>query len=284
MDTRLTIAHRFCSGITFLKFVFVTLALTGSIYTPAYAQDITSREGIALQNQILELRQALSQMQKSLDSRPASSNSHSSHISSSSSDSDLLSQLLDRVNSLEQHQRDMRGDIDQLKKDLQQKTDALSKQIADNQFAAQENIKNAVAAKPTEESPINRTSSPDNLLKIGKEALLRKDYATARENAETVLKTAKGSLRIDARFLLAQSLAGQKQYRRSAVAYYDAYKLAPKSARAPDCLLGITATLLALNNKKAACEALDKLKKEFPHPTDRISRASSIYAKRGSCH
>ena len=284
MDTQMIRARKLYNSIVFLKFAFVAFTLTGFIYTPVYAQNITSREGIALQNQILELRQTLAQMQESLDNTPTSSNVHSSSRTLSSGDSDLLSQLLDRVNSLEQHQRDMRGEIDQLKQDLQQKTAALSKQIADNQFAAQTNLKNTPMAKPSESLLANRNYSPENLIKIGEEALLRKDYAAARSHAEAALKTAKGNLRIDARFLLAQSLAGQKQYQRSAVAYYDAYKLAPKSLRAPDCLLGITATLLALNNKKAACEALPKLKKEFPHPTDRISRAYNIYLRRGNCH
>ena len=283
MDAQTIVARKLYNNIVFLKFAFVTVILTGFIYTPVYAQEITSREGIALQNQILELRQTLGQMQESLDNMPTSSNVHSSRLLSSG-DSDLLSQLLDRVNSLEQHQRDMRGEIDQLKQDLQQKIAALSKQIADNQFAAQTNLKNTTITKPSESLLANRNYSPENLIKIGKEALLRRDYAAARSNAEAALKTAKGNLRIDARFLLAQSLAGQKQYQRSAVAYYDAYRLAPKSLRAPDCLLGITATLLALNNKKAACESLNKLKKEFPHPTDRISRAYNIYIKRGNCH
>ncbi|MBO6036827.1 MAG: hypothetical protein J6P38_07105, partial [Acetobacter sp.] len=112
MDAQTIVARKLYNNIVFLKFAFVTVILTGFIYTPVYAQEITSREGIALQNQILELRQTLGQMQESLDNMPTSSNVHSSRPLSSG-DSDLLSQLLDRVNSLEQHQRDMRGEIDQ---------------------------------------------------------------------------------------------------------------------------------------------------------------------------
>ncbi|OAG71576.1 hypothetical protein Amal_04084 [Acetobacter malorum] len=117
----------------------------------------------------------------------------------------------------------------------------------------------------------------------GKAALQKRDYATAHENAEEALKNAKGSFKVDAQFLLAQSLAGEKQYRQSAVAYYDAYRQSPKSTRAPDALLGVSASLLALGDKKAACQALGKLKTEFPSPTQRVSHAAEIYSGRGGC-
>lgn len=201
---------------------------------------------------------------------------------------DLIAQLLDRVSTLEQQQRDMRGEIDQLTNELQQKTAALSKQIADNQFAAQANAgaagasTGAAAADATPKEAAKPTT-PDGLLASGKAALQKKDYAEAQSDAESALKNAKGAFKVDAQFLLAQSLAGQKQYRQSAVAYYDAYRQAPKSGRAPDALLGVSASLLALGDKKASCEALSKLKTEFPTPSTRVAHAAEVYAKRGSC-
>lgn len=201
---------------------------------------------------------------------------------------DLIAQLLDRVSTLEQQQRDMRGEIDQLTNELQQKTAALSKQIADNQFAAQANAGAAgasTAAASTDTPPKEdaKPTTPDGLLASGKAALQKKDYAEAQSDAESALKNAKGAFKVDAQFLLAQSLAGQKQYRQSAVAYYDAYRQAPKSGRAPDALLGVSASLLALGDKKASCEALSKLKAEFPTPSARVTHAAEVYAKRGSC-
>lgn len=200
---------------------------------------------------------------------------------------DLIAQLLDRVNTLEQQQRDMRGEIDQLTNELQQKTAALSKQIADNQFAAQAGAAGAstAAAASTDTTPKEaaKPTTPDGLLASGKTALQKKDYAEAQSDAESALKNAKGAFKVDAQFLLAQSLAGQKQYRQSAVAYYDAYRQAPKSGRAPDALLGVSASLLALGDKKASCEALSKLKAEFPTPSTRVAHAAEVYAKRGSC-
>lgn len=255
-----------------------------------HAQEVTSREGLALQNQIMALKQSMSQMQSSGSTLAPPS---ATPAPASSGNGDLTAQLLDRVNTLEQQQRDMRGEIDQLTNELQQKTAALSKQIADNQFAAQNGggaaaapaAAAAGAAGATAASSPSHTAAttPDALLASGKAALQKRDYATAHENAEEALKNAKGSFKVDAQFLLAQSLAGEKQYRQSAVAYYDAYRQSPKSARAPDALLGVSASLLAMGDKKAACQALGKLKAEFPSPTQRVSHAAEIYAGRGGC-
>ncbi|WP_215753764.1 hypothetical protein [Acetobacter sp. P5B1] len=255
----------------------------------AHAQDVTSREGLALQNQIMALKQSMSQMQSSGSTLAPPS---ATPAPASSGNGDLTAQLLDRVNTLEQQQRDMRGEIDQLTNELQQKSAALSKQIADNQFAAQNGGGGAAApaaaaaagaAGAASSTSHTTATTPDALLASGKAALQKRDYATAHENAEEALKNAKGSFKVDAQFLLAQSLAGEKQYRQSAVAYYDAYRQSPKSTRAPDALLGVSASLLALGDKKAACQALGKLKTEFPSPTQRVSHAAEIYAGRGGC-
>lgn len=273
------------------------LAAVLAASTPlAHAQEVSSREGLALQNQIMALQQQLSQIQSSGGSGalPAPS---ATPAPSSGGGGDLTAQLLERVNTLEQQQREMRGEIDQLTNDLQKQTAALSKQVADAQFAAQNGGGGAAAgaaagaATAATASAVSgsgadaaaKPTTPDAMLAAGKAALQKRDYATAHENAEGALKNAKGSFKVDAQFLLAQSLAGEKQYRQSAVAYYDAYRQAPKSARAPDALLGVTASLLALGDKKAACQALGKLKSEFPSPTQRVSHAAEIYAGRGGC-
>lgn len=260
--------------------------LMGTVSPVGHAQDVTSREGIALQNQILALKQSMSQMQASQADGGALPPPSATPSSSSSANGDLVSQLLDRVNTLEQQQRDMRGEIDQLTNDLQQKTAALSKQMADSQFAAQAGAAGAGAAAPAAaaaDTAAVRPTTPDALLSAGKAALQKRDYDTAHDNAEAALKSAKGAFRVDAQFLLAQSLAGQKQYRQSAVAYYDAYRQSPKSARAPDALLGVTASLLALGDKKSACEALGKLNNEFPSPAPRVAHAAEIYGRKGGC-
>lgn len=206
----------------------------------------------------------------------------------------LTLQLLDRVNTLEEQTREMRGQIDQLTNQVQQQNAAMSKQIDDMNFAMQQHwhAAPAVPAPVTAASgmtpaaaPATATAkrSPDDVLKAGNDALLQHDYATAQADAQQVLSGPKSPKQIDAQYLMAQSLAGQKQYRQSALAYYDTYNRAPHGQRAPSALLGVAATLVALNDKASACQALDKLSSEFPTPAPRIKAAELVYRKRAKC-
>ena len=217
-------------------------------------------------------------------------------VSARASDSgNLTLQLLDRVNTLEEQTREMRGQIDQLTNQVQQQNAAMSKQIDDMNFAMQQHGHAAagVPAAATAASgvtpaapaatPATAKRSPDDVLKAGNDALLQHDYATAQADAQQVLSGPKSAKQIDAQYLLAQSLAGQKQYRQSALAYYDTYNRAPHGQRAPSALLGVAATLVALNDKASACQALDKLSSEFPTPAPRIKAAELVYRKRAKC-
>ncbi|MFW7269150.1 tetratricopeptide repeat protein [Gluconacetobacter sp. Hr-1-5] len=290
--------------------VILTL-LAGLSPLAVRAQDteqMTSREGIALQNQIMDLRQQLSQMQSAapggqgggiLPPPMPEGGGNSGNGGPPAAGGDLTAQLLDRVMTLEQQVRDMRGQLDQLTNQVQQQNAALAKQIDDMNFAMQNGghppprpaapDAPADAAGPAAAGgggdaapPAKRT--PDIVLKDGNAALMRGDYAGAQAAAKQVLAGPKGPLQIDAQFLLAQSLAGQKQYRQSAVAYYDTYNRSPRSGRAPDALLGVTASLLAMGDKNSACQALAKLKSEFPSPAPRVKTAETAYRTRAGCH
>ncbi len=208
----------------------------------------------------------------------------------------LTLQLLDRVNTLEEQTREMRGQIDQLTNQVQQQNAAMSKQIDDMNFAMQQHghaapavpapVTAAGGVTPAAAAPAPATAkrSLDDVLKAGNDALLQHDYVTAQADAQQVLSGPKSARQIDAQYLMAQSLAGQKQYRQSALAYYDTYNRAPHGQRAPSALLGVAATLVALNDKASACQALDKLSSEFPAPAPRIKSAEQVYRKRAKCN
>ncbi|NHO33720.1 tetratricopeptide repeat protein [Acetobacter sp. LMG 1636] len=256
---------------------------------------VSSREGIALQDQIMELKQQLSQVQSSSASTGGSLPAPvAAGSQSSGSGSDLTAQLLDRVNTLEEQNREMHGQIDELTNQLKEQSASLSKQMGDMQFAMQNGKgsapapvvakeKETAASAHAETTGAHETQTPESYLKAGNAALNQRDYAGAQQNARSVIEHGKGTVKVDGQFLLGQSLAGQKQYGQAAAAYYDAYKQAPKSARAPEALLGVSASLLALDKKKAACQALDKLNSEFPSPSARVTKAAAIYSKRGGC-
>lgn len=261
--------------------------LTGFGASSAQAQ-VTSREGIALQNQIQQLSQQLQQVQNNAASAPSSVASGSAV---SAGNSDLVSQLLQRVSTLENENREMRGELDQLSNQVQTQNATLTKQIGDMQFAAQNGGGGAAPPSGSNETaapaatPAEKPVTALELLKSGQAALKGRDYATAQGNAEQALKLAKtANGKLESQFLLAQSLAGQKQYQASAVAYYDAYNRSPKSPRAQEALLGVSASMIALGDKNSACQALQKLDSEFPTPTPRVKAAVTSFKGRANCH
>ncbi len=87
----------------------------------------------------------------------------------------------------------------------------------------------------------------------------------------------------DAQFLLAQALTGQRQYSQAAIAYDDAYNRSKGGSHAPDALLGLANSLIAINEKKAACDTLAKLRAEYPSPRPDIREAMSGSAQRAGC-
>ncbi len=256
-----------------------------SLAPPALAQ-LESREAISLQNQILELRHQLQQRGQGGSgggSEPVAPPIGSNAAVDSPSSGELTPQLLDRVSTLEGQVRDLRGQLDQLNNQVQQQNAALSKQIGDLSFALQQGHPAATGGAPAAvpQAPPRRTA--ELALQQGNAALARRDYAGAQSDAREVLAGAKGPRQTDAQFLLAQSLGGQRQYQQAATAYYDVYSRAPRSPRAPDALLGVSASLLALGDRNDACQALQKLHVEFPAPPPRVRSASASLRGRAGC-
>ena len=270
-------------------FILSTVPLISFLVMPDAQAQISSREGIALQNQIQQLSEQLQQVQ-SRGQGAGTATAAAPAVPAGSSD--LVSQLLQRVSTLENENREMRGELDQLTNQVQTQNAAVSKKIDDMQFASQ-NGGGASSASPAASvaSPSVPAAAPDKpvtaieLLKTGQAALKARDYDTAQSDASQALKLAKTpNGKLESQFLLAQSLAGQKQYRDSALAYYDAYNRAPKSPRAAEALIGVSASMLALGDKNSACQALQKLEAEFPSPAPRVKAAVTTFKGRASCH
>lgn len=270
---------------------FMTALLCAAVSAhPAHAQ-VDSREAISLQNQILELRHEMQQGRGGGNGVPVAPPIESGPPVDAQGTSGLTPQLLDRVSTLEGQVRDLRGQVDQLTNQQQQQNAALSKQIGDLNFAVQQGHPAAAAAPaalpeavPAAAPRTPQRRTPEVTLQQGNAALARRDYAGAQSAAREVLAGPKNPRQADAQFLLGQSLAGQRQYQQAATAYYDVYSRGPHSARAPDALLGTSASLLALGDKADACQALQKLHVEFPSPAPRVSKAAGALRSRAGCH
>lgn len=277
---------------------------------PAHAQ-MDSREGIALQNQILELRRDMQQLRSDPGRAPAPSSGSAlggggrgAPVAAGSGE--MTTQLLERVDRLEDAVRQLNGRMDEAENARQRQGADLAKQIADLQFKI--DAGSSVGAAPSRPAapsspsqspaplgtlpvgagpaaaaaaPVRRT--PELALQEGNAALARRDYVTAEASAREVINTSKQSPRgYDAQFLLAQAMMGQKNYPQAAVGYGDAYDRNKQGAHAQDSLVGLAASLTAINEKRSACAALDTLRTQFPTPRpDVASRATALRASAG---
>jgi TolA-binding protein len=273
--------------------LIVPLVLLASTI-PAVAQ-VESREGIALQNQILELRRQMQALQDQANRGGGSpTNLGRAYPQPSTGGSDLVAQLLSRVDALEEQVRQLRGRVDETQNEVQRQGADLGKRIDDMAFQAQSPRGGppAPTVSPQPPSSLGAAAAPSALarrtpelvMQEGNAALARRDYPAAEQAAREVLTSNRTSPRAyDAQFLLAQALIGQHQYSQAAIAYDDTYNRSRKGAHAPDALLGLANSLIAINEKKAACDTLAKLHGEYPSPRPDIRDAMAASSQRAAC-
>lgn len=258
---------------------------------PARAQQFDSREAIALNNQIAELRRDLQVLREQIGRGGGAGYGESSSSlggyraapppSGGGGSSELAAQLLERVSQLEDEVRRLRGRVDESDNARQRQGEELGKQIGDLNFKV-DGLAGGGARPPAgppaappaappppvppapPAGPPRRT--PELALQEGNAALARRDYAAAETLAREALAAPHSPRANDASFLLAQALAGKKDWAKAAVAYDDTYERAKTGPRAPDSLLGLSIALSYLGEKKAACQTLDRLRAEFPVP------------------
>lgn len=269
--------------------LFGVFLLSGGMTDLAYAQD---RDMISMQNQIEALKAQVSQLQQMPSSSSGSDRKSKGSSQSSGDVSGLLPELLTRVNNLEDQQRIMRGQLDDLTNQVQTKIDLLNKKIDDANFAAggsgggssaSAGAGAAAATASVAEPAAPKAVSSGNSLKDGQQALMSKNYSESESIARNILNTPQGKKSVPAHFLLAQSLAGQQRYKDASVGYFDIYKKFPDSTRAPEALLGVSITLLKNGDSNAACQALGLLNNKYPNASSRIKGAASNLHKKAKC-
>lgn len=272
--------------------IAASLALAGSAGT-AWAQ-VDSREGIALQNQMSQLRQELLTLRDQVSHGGTPMPSVRGGPPAAGIGNDMVAQLLTRVDGLEDQLRQLRGRNDELENQMQRQNAELGKRVDD--LAYQMHGRAGADAPPAgpaqltsplapSQLPPNqpRVRTPEVAMQEGNAALARRDYVAA-EQAGREAASAKASPRAyDGQFLLAQALFGQRKYSEAAIGFDDAYKFSRKGAHAQDALLGLTNALTGINEKKAACGTLDKLRAEFPQPRGDLRDGIATAAQRAGC-
>lgn len=297
-------------AVTLVAATVGALVLCGVTAGPVLAQ-VDSRDGIALQNQILEMRRDIQQLRNDPSRAPAPSyggalGNTGRNAPASNASSEITTQLLDRVDRLEDSVRRLNGRLDEADNARQQQGADLAKQLADLQFkidngASASSPRPATSASASSQSPtplgtlpllpppiatpalVKRT--PELALQEGNAALARRDYTVAEASAREILAGKKDSPRAyDAQFLLAQAMMGQRNYPQAAVGYSDAYDRNKQGAHAQDSLVGLAKSLTTINEKRSACAALDTLRTQFPTPRADIAPQALALRSTAGCH
>ena len=125
--------------------------------------------------------------------------------------------------------------------------------------------------------------TPERALQEGHAALARRDYASAEKSAREVMGNRASPRAYDGQYLLAQSLAGQKQFAQAAIAFDDAYNRSHKGRYAQEALLGLAGALTAINEKRAACDTLGRLRVEFPQVRADLKDSITKTNERAGC-
>lgn len=260
---------------------------------PAAAQ-MDSREGIALQNQILELRRDIDALRRGgVSAAPVPRGG-------AAMSGDLAQQLLARVGELEEEVRRLRGQLDVAQNDNRRLTEDVEKLRGDMDFRLQQLEGGGRAAAPrpprgpaAAEAPAHAPAGqggapggsrpPERALSEGQAALARGDYATAETAAREVIAGRAGPRTQDANLLLGEALLGKRDYQNAALAFDEAYRRNRQSSRAPEALLGLSNSFLGFGARREACDTLAQLTSEFTRLPPRTAQRVAEARRRGRC-
>lgn len=249
---------------------------------PVLAQ-AESREGIYLQNQILQLRQELDQLRRGGSALGAPGYAAPPSRGGAAPQGELVGQLLDRVSGLEEEVRRLRGRLDEVEFRDRQLSQTVEKLQGDIDFRLQQlegqgGGRQAAAPAPAAQAPAKPAAPapaptpaatahrpPERAIAEGQAALARRDYATAEAAAREVLAARNSPRTVDAQLLLADALTGKRDFAGAALAYNEAYTRGQNGPRAPEALIGLANSFTSLGNKNDACDTLNHLRSNFPN-------------------
>lgn len=252
---------------------------------PASAQ-MDSREGIALQNQILQLRQEMEQLRSRGGAIPAPV------ARGSAGGGELVGQLLDRVNMLEEEVRRQRGRVDVLENQNRRLAEDIEKLRGDMEFRLGQGGGGAAAparpAAPPAGPPTTSTGAvaprtPDRALAEGQAALGRRDFAAAEAAAREALAARSGAPVVAGQILLGEALNGRRDFGNAAIAFNEAYTRARTGPRAPEALIGLATAFQGLGNRRESCDTLNDLRSQFPNLSGAMLERANAARQRGQC-
>jgi TolA-binding protein len=279
-----------------LTVAFLVLPLLGA---PARAQ-MDSREGIALQNQILELRRDLDALR-----RGGGAPVPVPRGGAGGAPAETVQALLARVAELEEQVRRLRGQLDVAQNANRQLAQDVEKLRGDMDFRLQalegggrpgaarppQGPAPAQAPAPAPQPPQAAPASPppagprtaERALADGQAALARGDFPTAEAAAREVIAGRPGPRAQDASLLLGEALLGRRQYQNAALAFDEAYRRNRQSTRAPEALLGLSNAFIGFGARREACDTLAQLTSEYTRLAPPVATRVADARRRAQC-
>jgi TolA-binding protein len=271
------------------------LGLGLAFAAPAHAQ-VESREGIALQNQILDLRREIDALRRGGGGALPAPSAPSRGAAASG---DLVQQLLGRVQELEDENRRQRGQLDVAENNDRQLRAELEKLRGDLDFRLQALEKGggrpaatrppqpgpAPQAQPAPASPApsNAPRTAEKAIADGRAALARRDFPTAEAAAREAIRARPGPRAQDASLLLGDALMGKRDFQNAALAYDEAYSRNRQGTRAPEAMIGLANAFQGFGARREACETLDNLRSNFPNLSGPQAERAADSRRRAQC-
>ena len=261
---------------------------------PAAAQ-MDSREGIALQNQILQLRQEMEQLRRGGGNLPPPVASGRGGAGGG----ELVGQLLDRVQTLEEEVRRQRGRAEVLENQNSRLRADMEKLGSDTEYrlnqaegrggtAPRGGIERPAAPAAPVPPPTTTTGAPaprtpEIAIREGQAALGRRDFAAAEQAAREALAARPGAQAVAGQMLLGDALSGRRDFGNAAIAYNEAFGRARTGPRAPEALIGLANAFTGLGSRREACDTLTDLKTNFPSLSGPMGERAAQARQRAGC-
>jgi TolA-binding protein len=263
----------------------LALVLAAAVAVPAAAQ-VESREAIALQNQILELRRDLEALRAGGAGRlpPPSGSGMPAGASG-----DVLARLVERVQALEEQVRSLRGRVDEIDNRTTQMRADLDKQRRDLEFRLDQLEGRAGGARPAQQGQGQANGAGQRPAQGGAAGGTPADGGAAArpQGADAVFTAAQTAFRAnqfaeserlfrdfarqyandrrapEAYWGIGQSLLNRREWAQAALAFDESFRRFPRGAFAQESLLGLGNALAGLGDRTAACEAYGRLASQF---------------------
>ena len=172
------------------------------------------------------------------------------------------------------------GDSEKARADaLDQRLAALEKRIADQEAAAAAAVAAPVAA-PVAAAP----ADPAQAFKAARQLLLDGDYGAAEQAFSDYVQAYPDSAKApEARYWLGETQFVRQAYGDAAGSYLGAVRGWPQTAWAPDAVLKLSRSLVALKKPADACKTLDELTKRYPKATPAITAKAASTRVQAKC-